>query len=76
VNEQECPVTTDPLVTLPFLRGRVSDRKLRLFAVACCWSLERVLCDEAGHLLRASERFADDPGVRTSNSAEQRAALA
>ena len=64
MNEQEWPATTDPLVMLRFLRGGVSDRKLRLFAVACCRSLEQVLCDEALHLLGVSERFADAAAIR------------
>src|SRR5262245_21905363 len=45
---------------LEFVRGRTSDRKLRLFAVGCCWPLwpwmtERC-CQDA---LLTAERFAD-----------------
>jgi hypothetical protein len=51
---------TDPEPMLHFLRGKASDRKLRLFAVACC----RLVSDQIGderfrQALDVAERFAE-----------------
>jgi hypothetical protein len=50
----------DPDDMLQFLQGKVSDRKLRLFACACCrriWDL--IPNDSSRQAVRISERFAD-----------------
>jgi hypothetical protein len=45
---------------LPFLRGKVSERKWRLFACACCRRLAHVLDDpHNAHAVEAMERYAD-----------------
>src|SRR5579871_2872723 len=60
MTEVEWLVGANPTQMLGFLRGKVSDRKLRLFVCACC--------DRIGHLFAADrdrktlnviERFAD-----------------
>ncbi|MFO0798304.1 MAG: hypothetical protein U0804_12575 [Gemmataceae bacterium] len=61
VTESEWATSTDPLAMLSFLRdlGLVSERKLRLFAVACC---RRIRFDEARNGIKAvdaAELFAD-----------------
>lgn len=60
MTEPEWLACTDPTPMLAFLRGRASERKLRLFAVACCRHI-RVLKDDAASLeaVEVAERFAD-----------------
>ena len=60
MTETEWLAATDPLLMLEHLRGKVSDRKVRLFAVACCrrvWaSLEH---EEFREAVRKAEAYAD-----------------
>jgi hypothetical protein len=44
---------------LSCLRGRVSNRKLRLFACACCRRIERLIYPPWDQVLEAAERYAD-----------------
>src|SRR5581483_11214349 len=51
---------TDPQKMLEFLRGKVSDRKLRLFACACCLRILKLIDEEVMRIaLRAAEQLAD-----------------
>lgn len=51
---------TDPTPMLEFLRGRASDRKLRLFACGCCRRIWNLLQDKLSRkALECSEQFAD-----------------
>lgn len=61
MTEAEWIACSDPTRMLEFLRDRASDRKLRLFAVACCrWLMRTVLASPMrGHGLNVAERYAD-----------------
>jgi hypothetical protein len=60
VTEAEWDACTDLLKLLAFLHGRPSDRKARLFAVACCRRVWDMLTDERGRrAVEVSERYAD-----------------
>jgi hypothetical protein len=66
MTEAEWAACTNPTAALTFLRGQASDRKMRLFAVACCRKLWEFIRDE--RLRKATdvaEQFAD-AGVTAS----------
>src|SRR5262249_6775812 len=54
VTEQEWIECTDPLRLLLFLRGKASDRKLRLFGCACCRRIWEWLPDQSNRDLVAA----------------------
>lgn len=73
MNENEWLASSDPVAMLTFLRNHGSDRKLRLFACACCrrvWS--HIRDPRSRQALITAEAFADDP-TRVTNLEEIRA---
>jgi hypothetical protein len=80
MDEAEWLGCTDPEKMLDFLRGKASDRKLRLFAVACCRRLWTMMIEgNQGSLARAAveatERFADGACSEEELQAAQAGAL-
>ncbi len=61
MTESEWLQASDPNALLTFLRGqgRISDRKRRLYACACCRQLWPLMTDRARQAVEAAERYAD-----------------
>jgi hypothetical protein len=60
MTEAEWQTATCPKPMLDFLREEASDRKLRLFAVACCRRiLQWIAHEECRHAILVSEQYAD-----------------
>jgi hypothetical protein len=59
VTEQEWLAANDPRPMLVFLRRRVSRRKARLFACACCHQVSGLLTEASRAALVVAERYAD-----------------
>lgn len=64
MNESEWLSCTSPAPLLDHARGQLNDRKLRLFACACCRRIWHLLDDRCRATVRLAEQFADGAADR------------
>jgi hypothetical protein len=64
MTKEEWLKCADPTPMLEFLRGKVSNRKLRLFAVACCRHVWEWLPQYSRKAVEVAERYADKQASR------------
>jgi hypothetical protein len=75
MTEAEWLACTNPGQMLDFLKGKVSDRKLRLFGCACCRRIWHLLpCEACKQAVRYAERFADGRASEQERREASRAA--
>ncbi len=76
MTETEWLACTDPRPMLAFLLGKASDRKLRLFAVACCRRIgDRLEGEGVRHAVEMAEQFADGLASRQQLQSARKMAL-
>ena len=74
MTEEEWDRCTDPEAMLHYLRGRASDRKLRLFCCACCRHVWDSLTDmRSRSAVETAERYADGSASRGELAAAEQA---
>jgi hypothetical protein len=70
MTEAEWLTCTNPTLMLELLRGQASERKLRLFAVACCRRVSHLLKDERSQeAVEVGEQYAD--GLVTEDALDE-----
>jgi len=76
MTEAEWLACTDPAPMLAFLRGKISERKFRLFACACCRRIWHLLPGEQlRRAVEVSERYADGRATAAERKTARAAAM-
>ncbi len=74
LDESQWFTCQDPTPMLVFLRDKASERKLRLFAVACCRHIWNLIPDKPGHeAVEQAERYSDGVASRQQLARARRA---
>ena|SRR5579872_1653038 len=77
MTETEWLTCTDPTPMLEFLRGKATDRKLRLLACACCRRIWHRFRDQRSRqAVEIAEQYADEPNSHELRSALSQASVA
>jgi hypothetical protein len=61
MTQQQWETASEPQTLLESIADRISDRKLRLFAVGCCRTIDSMLTATQQRALGVAERYADEP---------------
>src|SRR4051812_44070676 len=64
MTEEQWSGCTNTDRAIAFLKGRATDRKMRLFACACCRRVRHLLGGACREAIEATEAFADAPACR------------
>jgi hypothetical protein len=76
MTEAEWLACRDPAPMLAFLRGKISERRFRLFGCACCRLIWQLLPDDRlRRAVEVSERFADGRASHAERGAARAAAM-
>ncbi|MGE3806573.1 MAG: hypothetical protein AB7K24_18050 [Gemmataceae bacterium] len=77
MTEEQWLASSDSGPMLTFLRGKISERKLRLFAAACCRDAWHLLCDQRSRqALELAEHVADKKAFKKELTPTRREAWA
>jgi hypothetical protein len=68
MTEKEWASSNEPLSMLEFVKGKASNRKLRLYAVACCRNVWQWIPEYSRKSVEAAERYADKQATRKDMS--------